>query len=193
MCVRAFMRPTYLSVMSFVNHGIVWACIYYMDPQLIISEAHALAHRASPEGQHTSALPSLTPCRMSFVSSTVIGFSGPHVCPEIDQVEYADPSRLPWPRLQRHQSLTCCFTSDTNTWEKDGVQSDPGSCCFAFDGFCFPTSWKHFYRCLNPPKTLFICVSSYLIWSKVHLVLLLSAVSIPRRKHTGVFDQSCPI
>lgn len=92
---------TYSSVASFVNYGIVWACIYYVYTQWIVSEAHA--RRASPEGQHTPAFLSLTPYRMLFVSSTVIGFSRPHMCPEMDQVENANPNRLPRLHPHRHQ------------------------------------------------------------------------------------------
>lgn len=142
--VCALMRLTYLAVMSFyLYNGFVWACIHYIYTQLIVSEAHALAHKVFPVGQHASAPPSLTPCRMPFVSSTVIGFSGPHVCQEMDHVEkqsqQASLTPPPHTSVQSH-SLTCCFTSDTNTWEKDGARSDHGKLLYCFDGFCFLTS-----------------------------------------------------
>lgn len=168
--------------LSFVNYGIVWACIYYMYTQLIVSEAYALAHRVYPEGQRTSALPSLTPCRMLFFSSSVTGFSGPHVCPEMDQVENSNPSRLPWPPPHpprtsvQCQSFTCCFTSDTNTWEKDGAHLDHGKLLFCAGGFCFLTSLFSCKHC--HPLKLSSSVSSGLTCSEVHLPLFLSFSSL---------------
>lgn len=84
------------------------------------------------------------------------------------------------------QSLTCCFTSDTNTWEKDGAHSDHRELLYWFVE-------QRFHACLHPPQTLLICVSGGFTCYKVHLFLLLPILSIPRRKHISGFDQSCPI
>lgn len=42
-------------------------------------------------------------CFSLIVMCTVISFSRPHVCPEMDQVQNSNPSKFPCPCLHRHQ------------------------------------------------------------------------------------------
>lgn len=81
----------------------------------------------SPEGRHTSALPSLTPYRLPFVICSVTGFSWPHVCPGMDQVEISILWRLPRkPECRTSRSpayLLLTWTAASRKW----VPADPGA------------------------------------------------------------------
>ncbi len=187
------MPLTYRAVMSFYfYHGFVWACIYYIYTRLIVSNAHALAHKVSPEGQHASAPPSLTPCRMPFVSPTVTGFSRPHVCQEIDHVEKQSQQASLTPRLHIHQcraTRSPAASPLTQTpGRKMGRTLTTESCCSALmDLFPHILSLSNKHHNLLLVK-LFICVG--LICCKIHLLLILPALSIPKRKHITGFDQT---
>lgn len=130
----ALMGLTHLSA------GTGRACIHYVFTQLIVSESHALAQGVSPEGQHASALPSLTPCRMLFVSCTR---------PQLQSATCV--SRVPAGLSDRASSEVCTVPvahlllhPGTSTWGKRKlplIQSPP------------PPS------CLRHPQTPFICAS----------------------------------
>lgn len=141
-CINETM--TYLSVTSFVTYGILWA------------RANALIHRNSPKGQHTAAFPSLTLCWMLFVSSTVTGFSRPHMCPEMDQVENSNPSRHCWPHHERHEYIASSSPTAsplTQTPGKKMGHTGAMESCYSCDEFCFLASLlscKHCRLCLHP-------------------------------------------
>lgn len=107
---------------------VLYIYIYIYDIQLIISEAHAVALRASPERQTTTpAFPSLAPCRMLFFSTTIISLNRPHVSRDGSGGKLKSQLTSLTLLLQTSvlcQLLTYSFTSDTHTWEKDGAHLD---------------------------------------------------------------------
>lgn len=122
---------------SFVNSSTVRARICEIYTNLIVSETHA--HSTSPEGgQHSSVLPLIIAlqnaicqlhCRRPHVSGNGSGGSGVGGGLKSLKVFLTTP---PPQTAAQSQWLTCCFISDTNTWEKDmggGPHSDHRELC----------------------------------------------------------------
>lgn len=128
-------------------------------------------------------------CFSLIVMCTVISFSRPHVCPEMDQVQNSNPSKFPCPCLHRHQY------SASRSPAASPLTQTPGKKMGTIES-CHPTlinsvSCSHVKT--NIPVCILLKLCSSVFLSHSLSLLLLPVLSIPRRKHTCGFDQSCPI